>query len=62
MKTQTVKAVAARLNISPAWVRKLARRHGLGTLYHGVLFTEEEVKALREARRPPGNPNWTREV
>lgn len=47
--------VARELNVSPAWVARLARREGLGRKRPGygpvIWFTENEVATLRRRRR-----------
>lgn len=57
----TATAVGRRIGLTPARVRQIAQREGIGKKVETQVgpvwrFTERDVKRLAAARRPPGRP------
>lgn len=49
--------VARRLNLSPAHVRRLSAKHGIGTMIGKQrVFTDADISRLRERNTRPGRP------
>lgn len=54
----TTTSAASVLSCSPATVRRIAQRLGLGTLVRGaIVLSAEEIERIRPEIKPVGNPN-----